>query len=73
MGFEQNPGDEYAHLVCDNCGEPLSGWDPLESQMLCEMCKMRARQITVNARRELKIFGEMRRKVRENKDGNKVS
>jgi hypothetical protein len=73
MAFEQNPGDEHAHVVCDNCGEPLSGWDPLETHMFCDMCKMRAAQITENARRELRIFGEMRRKVRENKNGNKVS
>lgn len=73
MGFEQNSGDKYAHVVCDNCGESLNGWDPLEPHTWCDMCKMRAAQITENAQRELKIFGEMRRKVRESKDGAKVS
>jgi len=71
MGFEQNSHDEKWHVACDNCGEPLSGWDPLEPHTWCDMCKMRAKQITENAQRELKIFGEMRRKLREN--GNKVS
>ena len=72
-GFEQNPGDKYAHVVCDNCGEPLSGWDPLEAHMLCDACKMRALQISGNARRELAVFGEGRRKMRESKNGIKVS
>jgi hypothetical protein len=67
MAFEQNPGDEYAHVVCDNCGEFLGGWDPLEPHTWCDMCKMRAKQITENAQRELRIFGEMRRKLREDK------
>jgi len=66
--FEQNPGDTFAHITCDNCGEPLGGWDPLEPNTWCDMCKMRAEQISENARRELRIFGEMRRKVREEKD-----
>lgn len=55
-----------SHVVCDNCGEPLNGWDPLEPHVWCDMCKMRAAQISENARRELVVFGEMRRKVREN-------
>ena len=71
--FEQNPGDKYARVVCDNCGEYLGSWDPLEPHTWCDMCKMRAKQITENAQRELKVFGEMRRKVRENNNGNTVS
>lgn len=71
--FEQSSGGKYAHVVCDNCGEPLNGWDPLEPHTWCDMCKMRATQITENAQRELKVFGEMRRKVRESNNGNKVS
>jgi uncharacterized Zn finger protein (UPF0148 family) len=73
MGFETNPGDKFAHIACDNCGEPLGSFDPLESHTWCDMCKMRAAQISENARRELKIFGEMRRKVRESNNGIKVS
>jgi hypothetical protein len=57
---------EMSRIVCDNCGEELDGWDPLEPNMWCSMCKMRAEQISENARRELAVFGEMRRKVREN-------
>lgn len=66
--FEQKPGDQYAHVVCDNCGEPLDGWDPLEPNTWCDMCKMRAQQISENARNQLKVFGEMRRKVRESNE-----
>lgn len=53
-------------IECSNCGEEMDSWDPLE-QVWCPMCKMRAEQITENARRELRIFGEMRKKVREGK------
>jgi len=59
--------DNMSGIECDNCGESLNGFDPLELHIWCDMCKMRAQQITENAQRELKIFGEMRRKVRESK------
>lgn len=57
----------YSKITCENCGEEMDSWDPLENHILCSMCKMRASQIYENAKRELRIFGEMRRKVRETK------
>jgi hypothetical protein len=54
-------------IECDNCGEPMSSFDPLEP-VLCEKCKMRANQISEKARKEFALFGELLRKIREQKD-----
>lgn len=58
---------KYSGIECDNCGEELHSFDPLEPHVWCSMCKMKAAQISATAQRELKSFGEMRRKVREKK------
>ena len=54
-------------IECDNCGEPMSSFDPLEP-VWYEKCKMRAKQISDAARKEFALFGELLRKIREKKD-----
>ena len=54
-------------IECDNCGEPMSSFDPLEP-VWCEKCKMRSQQIGDKARKEFALFGELLRKIREKKD-----
>lgn len=55
-------------IECDNCGEPLNSWDPLEPHIWCDKCKMRAEQISEKARKEFVLFGELLRKIREAKN-----
>lgn len=59
---------EMSCFECDNCGEPLDSFDPLESHMWCDKCKLRAGQISEKARKEFKLFGELMRKIREEKE-----
>jgi len=54
-------------MTCSNCDEPITSWDPLEP-VWCNKCKLRAAQISENARKEFTLFGEMLRKIRESKN-----
>ena len=63
------PGATNTGMTCDNCGEPLGSWDPLDpTHIWCGNCRMRANQIRETARNQFKVFGEMLRKVRESKE-----
>ena len=52
--------------ACSNCGEIIPA--SFEVYKLCPVCEMRLKQLTENVKREMQVFGEMRRKVRENKE-----
>jgi len=51
-------------IECDNCGEPLDSFDPLEAHIWCDKCKLRAGQIKESAQKTFKLFGELMRKIR---------
>ena len=49
---------------CTNCGDTYEMY--VGYCALCPICQMRNNQLIENWQRELKVFGEMRRKVRQN-------
>ena len=53
---------------CSNCGETLDPFVPLERYAWCGKCTIRAGQISESARKEFKLFGELMRKIREEKE-----
>ena len=53
-------------IECHNCGKPLP--HALQGHIWCNECKMRDAQLSENANREFKLFGELMRKIREKKD-----
>lgn len=53
---------------CCNCGEELPEYDII-MVVYCSACQMRNDQLIENWQRELKLFGELRRKIREKKRG----
>jgi uncharacterized Zn finger protein (UPF0148 family) len=61
-------GKGMAKIVCDNCGEELPSFDPLEAHTWCPVCKKYAKQLSECARTELSTYGDMRRTKRENGD-----
>ncbi len=51
---------------CINCGEELPEYDVI-MMVYCDACRMRNDQLIENWQRELKLFGELRRKIRKKK------
>ena len=57
-------------LTCSNCGDVMTSFDPLDHPEWCDVCKKKAIEISIKARKELAEFGDMRRKEREANEGN---